>query len=118
MPKNSGHKNLIPAKKGEPSRNPNGRPKGSPNRATVLRKWLDIATKVKNPETGEMLEGTVEDRVAMALIAKAIKGDVQAIKEINDSLYGKAHQAIQVGGDPENPLHIIWKEEILGDEAE
>jgi hypothetical protein len=33
--------NLKPAQKGE-VRNPNGRPKGSLNRSTIARKWLEV----------------------------------------------------------------------------
>lgn len=56
-----------------------GRPKGSPNRKTLLRKWLDVTSD----------NGTVEDDVAIALIKQAQKGDVAAIKEIFDSVHGK-----------------------------
>ena len=33
--------NLKPFKKGE-SGNPNGRPKGSKNRSTIMEKWLEV----------------------------------------------------------------------------
>jgi len=75
-------------KEGE-SGNPNGRPKGVKNRSTILKKWLEIKTTFKNPETKQDEDGTVEDKIALALITKAIKGDVSAIKEIQDSVYGK-----------------------------
>jgi hypothetical protein len=80
--------NIIPPKKGE-VRNPKGKPKGTKNRSTILKKWMTVAAKIKHPETEEMLNGIVEDKVQLALIAKALSGDVQAIKEINDTLYGK-----------------------------
>jgi len=35
--KNKGHENLIPPKKGEPSRNPKGRPKGAKGTDTLVR---------------------------------------------------------------------------------
>ena len=44
--------NLKPAKKGEPSRNPKGRPKGSRDRATIVRYWLEVEQNVQNPLTG------------------------------------------------------------------
>ena len=43
-------------------------------------------------------------KVAAALIAKAIEGDMQAIKELADRMDGKVAQTI--AGDPENPLHV------------
>jgi hypothetical protein len=75
-------------KKGQ-SGNLKGHPKGVKNRATILKKWIAIAAKVKHPETDEDLPGTIEDKVNLSLITKALAGDVQAIKEINDTLYGK-----------------------------
>jgi len=69
--------------------NREGRPVGSKNRSTILKKWIEIATKLKNPITGKDEFGTVEDKVTLALIERALKGDVIAIKEIYDTLYGK-----------------------------
>jgi hypothetical protein len=77
-------------KKGE-SGNPDGRPIGTKNRSTILKKWIEVNVKIKdksNPTLKE-IDGTVEDQIILALIAKARSGDVQAIKEINDTLYGK-----------------------------
>jgi hypothetical protein len=77
-------------KKGE-SGNPDGRPVGTKNRSTILKKWIEVNVKIKdksNPTLKE-IDGTVEDQIILALIAKARSGDVQAIKEINDTLYGK-----------------------------
>jgi hypothetical protein len=87
--------NLIPIQKGE-VRNPNGRPIGALNRSTILRKWADVRTQIVNPETKEIEAGTLEDKLALALWARAIDGDVQAIKEVLDSLYGKANQATDI----------------------
>ena len=47
--------NLIPAKKGE-IRNPKGRGKGARNRATIVKQWLDVIEKTKNPITKEIEE--------------------------------------------------------------
>jgi hypothetical protein len=80
--------NIIPPKKGE-IRNPKGKPVGTKNRATILKKWIELNTKLKNPITGKDELGTVEDKVKLALISKALSGDVAAIKEIDDTLYGK-----------------------------
>ena len=68
-----------------------GRKKGTKNRSTILKKWIEVAVKIKeksNP-TGKEMIGTVEDQINLALLYKALSGDVQAIKEINDTLYGK-----------------------------
>jgi hypothetical protein len=72
------------------SGNRNGRPKGAKNRSTILKKWLELPCELTNPLTGEATAGTIEDRIALALISKALREDVPAIKEIFDSAYGKS----------------------------
>jgi len=81
--------------KGETA-NPNGRPKGVKNRSTILRKWLELNEKLKNPITGEIEQLTVEDAVILALISKARKGDVAAIREILDTNYGKITENLNI----------------------
>ena len=56
-------------------RNPKGKPKGTKNRSTLYREWLEM--------------GSHEADVMKALITKAADGDVSAIKEIFDGAYGK-----------------------------
>lgn len=46
-------------------------------------------------------------RAAAALMAKALTGDVPALKEVADRLDGRVPQGIV--GDDENPLNIIHK---------
>ena len=36
-----------------------------------------------------------------------VQPDVAAIKEIIDRVQGKAPQAVQVGGDPDNPIEVV-----------
>lgn len=69
--------------------NRSGYPKGLKNRSTLLKKWIEVAAKIKHPETEEEINATFEDKIVLALLTKALSGDVQAIKEINDTLYGK-----------------------------
>lgn len=89
MSKGGNHnENLKPCKKGE-THNPNGRPVGAKSRSTILKKWIEVYAKIKNPETQQEISGTIEDKINLSLISKALEGDVQAIKEINDTLYGK-----------------------------
>jgi len=83
--------NLKPATKGE-VRNPNGRPKGSKNRATVARKYLDLITKQKNGLTGEVEELSQEEVITLAMLTKASKGDVNAYKAVMDSAFGQPKQ--------------------------
>lgn len=86
--------NLKPFEKGE-SGNPNGRPKGSKNRSTIARKWLEVNQSLKNPLTGESETMSQEDLMTLALIKKAREGDVSAYKALMDSGYGAPVQQIE-----------------------
>lgn len=87
--------NLKPAwSKGE-SGNPNGRPKGSKNRSTIARRWLEVNQNLKNPLTGENETMSQEDLMTLALIKKAREGDVNAYKALMDSGYGAPVQQIE-----------------------
>lgn len=84
--------------KGE-SGNPNGRPKGSKNRSTIAKYWLEVNQKLKNPITGKEENMTQEDLMTLALIKKAREGDVNAYKALMDSGYGSAMQTIELKTD-------------------
>jgi hypothetical protein len=80
--------------KGE-SGNPAGRPKGSKNRSTIARQWLEVNQSLKNPLTGEQETMSQEDLMTLALIKKAREGDVSAYKALMDSGYGQPLQQIE-----------------------
>jgi len=80
--------------KGE-SGNPNGRPKGSRNRSTIARQWLEVNQNLKNPLTGENETMSQEDLMTLALIKKARDGDVSAYKALMDSGYGAPVQQVE-----------------------
>jgi hypothetical protein len=73
----------------------NGRPKGSKNRSTIARKWLEVNQSLKNPLTGEQETMSQEDLMTLALIKKAREGDVTAYKALMDSGYGAPLQQIE-----------------------
>ena len=79
--------NLKPFKKSE-SGNPNGRPKGSKNRSTIAKYWMEVIQDLKNPLTGDNEKMSQEDLMTLALIKKARGGDVNAYKALMDSGYG------------------------------
>ena len=83
--------NLKPFKKGVVT-NPNGRPKGSKNRSTIARQYLDLITKQKNGLTGEVEELSQEEMITLAMLVKASKGDVNAYKAVMDSAFGQPKQ--------------------------
>jgi hypothetical protein len=87
--------NIIPPQPGE-VRNPKGKPKGTKNRSTIARKWLEVMQDTKNPITGELEKLSQEDLITLAMIHKARKGDVGAYKQLMDSGFGMPTQQIDV----------------------
>jgi hypothetical protein len=106
--------NLIPAKKGE-VRNPNGRPLGSRNRATVLRELSEV---VLNGKSLDDKEGafTAEQIAAAAVWRKAMEGDLNAFKEIQDTMYGKVTEKTELTGKDGNPLEVTSTVLLSSDE--
>lgn len=86
---------LIPYKKGQ-SGNPNGRPKGSKNRSTIVKELLALLTKHENPITGNEEWLTNEHHMTISILQKAIKGDVNAYKELMNSAYGTAKDSLDL----------------------
>ena len=97
-------------KKGE-SGNPNGRPKGVPNAATRMKRFLELEINGKNPITKEDEQFTVAELMDLKIIAKAMNGDLSAWEKINDRLEGKPRQShdLTSGGEPiiVNPLEKL-----------
>jgi hypothetical protein len=85
---------LKPFEQGE-SGNPAGRPKGSKNRSTIAKKWLEVNQSLKNPLTNETETMSQEDLMTLALIKKAREGDVNAYKALMDSGYGAPIQQVE-----------------------
>ncbi len=76
--------------------NPNGRPKGSRSRSTIVREWLEATYKKVNPITGQTETLQIQDHIVISLIGKALKGDVPAFKELMDSGHGKVSELLDV----------------------
>ena len=73
----------------------NGRPKGSKNRSTIARLWLETTQKAKNPITGVEETLSQEDLGTLAMVKKMRDGDVSAYKALMDSGYGAPVQQIE-----------------------
>lgn len=80
--------NLKPFKKGQ-SGNPAGRAKGTKTRATILKEFFKIQATIEDPETKKSIKGTLEDKIVMAQLVRALTGDTIAFREVMDSVYGK-----------------------------
>lgn len=107
--KNKGHANLIPLKKGQTA-NPNGRPKGQRNYATIYREAL-IRLADKNNKTPEELE---EEILSVGLLS-ARKGNYAFYKDLLDRIHGTATQKtdITTDGQPITTLSDDDKTKLL-----
>lgn len=97
--KTTGHENLRPCKPGE-THNPNGRPKGQRNYATIYREALR-----KIGETKDMTPEEVEDLLARSGLHKALKGDYKFYEDTMNRIHGKPKAAEGDLGSEENPIN-------------
>ena len=81
-----GIENLKPIKKGE-VRNPNGRPKGAFGRKTIYKRWLEMQGSAEGI--------TKMDDIALAMIEKALGGDVTAAAHVENNAFGKLTDKIE-----------------------
>ena len=92
--------NLNPIKKGE-RRNPNGRPKGSKNMTTLLKRALEMKMELA-ADSPMGKKGTVKrskEMVAASIVNRAIKGDMRAAEMIFDRIDGKVTQPVEGTGE-------------------
>lgn len=75
------------------------------NRNAAKPRLFDGALRRAINEAGQDREILLD--IARQLLAKALEGDMQAIKEVRDTLDGKPAQSVTVGGDPDNPLQTV-----------
>ena len=92
---NKGWSNLKPARKGEPSRNPKGRPKLEESAGDLIRQ---IGAKLRDADPGGR---TNAEWFADKLFDLAAKGNPSAINQLCDRLWGKVKQPIDVPPDSE-----------------
>lgn len=84
--------NLTPFEKGK-SGNPNGRPKGQRNYATIYRAALE-----KIGKTRDMTPEEIEELMEVTGLEKALSGDLGFQKDIKDRLHGKPPQSLELSG--------------------
>ena len=81
-----------------------GRPKGSRNRSTIYRGHLEKLGK----------KGQVVDDIVLAAIDKALTGDINALKELMDSGYGKNPDKLIHAETDEDKIDRDVTQELLG----
>lgn len=88
--------NLVPCKPGE-THNPNGRPKGQRNYATIYREAI-----VKIGQTKDMTPEQVEEELVRSGLDKALTGDFKFYQDTLDRLHGKPKQGVTLSGEGED----------------
>lgn len=103
------------------SGNPNGRPKGSLNSKTYLKKWLEMKVTMENPVTKMKEEMPAMEAMTISLIGEAMSGNVGAYKEVMDRFEGRVNQRVEMTGAEGGPLQVENPSKIdyskLSDEA-
>lgn len=92
----AGSDNLTPWQKGQ-SGNPKGRPPGSKNRSTLFKDFLELPAVEAFIAKGleNIPAATIAEQLILAAIVKAQSGDINALKEVMDSAYGKVTDKIE-----------------------
>jgi len=98
------------------SGNPKGRPKGSLNRSTIVKRWMEAGRDYKNPINGLTEHLSQEDILTLAMINKGIKGDVSAYKALMDSLYGAVKQTMELS-QAEQPIFNKLDIDVITDDS-
>lgn len=92
----------------QPAYNP-GRPKGTLNSSTILKRFLDTERDIVNPLTNETENLTVAEEMALQQIKSALKGDLNAYREILDRIEGKSIARTEVKASVTERPTLIFK---------
>lgn len=93
----------VPFKAGyDPRRNYDGRPQDTPESKIIKKATKELISEYKE-SLGEALP-----LIRPIIIAKALEGDMTAIKEIHDRVMDKAKQSTEVTGKIEQVLGITY----------
>ena len=82
-------------KKGQ-SGNPNGRPKGVPNRSKIILDILSLKQKAVNPITNEEEDLNQWQLIVLSMLKKAKAGGVREAEWLSENGYGKLRESIEV----------------------
>ena len=94
------------------SGNPAGLPKGTQHSKTRLKRLLEAVQTAAHPVTKEKEQFTTLELMDAALMAKALKGDVLAYRELLDRFEGKVAQGLELTGKDGGPIENSWVVEI------
>lgn len=87
------------------------RPKGSLSFKERAAKFLDLTQQVKMPNGG-FQDQSLLDGAILSLIAQAHKGNVPALKELFERVFGKEAEKLEVTGKDGQPLEVQHTERL------
>lgn len=96
--------NLVPFKKGNDPRRGRGPSKGTIFITPIIKRLARKRVICLDEIEGRTRRMTAAEKYVIKLFALAWAGDIQAIKELNDRLDGKAMQHMEIGGVGGVPL--------------
>lgn len=79
-----------------------GAPKGNKN-AAKAKIWSDAIRKA-------VVQKQNIDKLAMALVEKALEGDISALKELGDRIEGKVAQSVEQSTEHSGTVHFTWQQ--------
>jgi hypothetical protein len=96
----------VPFKKGV-CPNPDGRPNGQRNYATIYREGLRRLAEAKN-----MTPEEIEELIEQTGLEKALGGDFKFFQDVRDRIHGKPKQGVELtgkdGGAIETKHSVEW----------
>ena len=78
------------------SGNPNGRPKGAPNRSKIILDILSLKQKAVNPITNEEEDLNQWQLIVLSMLKKAKAGGVREAEWLSENGYGKLKESVEV----------------------
>ena len=94
------------------SGNPAGKEVGTLDRKTTIAKWAFIEIDIVNPITKKKERGTPDDEVHLAWLRECRKGNMAAIREYLDTMYGKIIDKMDVNTNVQGSLDLNIQEAI------
>lgn len=84
-----------------------GRPKGTKNRATILKHFMNLRITQQVSLTGETKTLPLESHMELEMLAAILQDrNIQAYKEVKDTLYGKLKETVEHSGEMKSVFHL------------
>lgn len=97
-------------KKGDPSPNPSGKPKGTLSFKTRIKRWLEAEMEEENPETGLKEKMPLIDIIILKQVQKARRGNDKSFEMLKNHIESLPKQGIDLSNtDGTLSKEIVFK---------